>query len=395
MHPLFNISKQEKHMNHPIISNNLNERSNGLKEKLYIPENVWIIPTRYYVEYDLSPSQALILTIIRQTSRKKGFSEVSYDYLRKYTKQKSDNSIKADIDFLISQKRIYRHSYMSRRGRRSKLVYPDTAGKYWSYLTACKQFGERKKFEEEFMVHLNSPPDPDDTPPPSKNEDGKLASSKFEDAASSKFEDAINTTYLNNNKNDVTCKGSDEPPAVSFEDSLRMELLYSFSKSETDIGMRWYGLQSSHKKDKMKKPIACIIQALKEGYAQQEVEKAQEEIEKNLQESEKKKIEYAEKEKEKSQNKHLALHLVEKFSHMTQWEHKIDSEGFSITNHGVKKFKDEDSLGFYVLPSGKKCYGKNHFLRVSYDLPPSQFKKELQHFFTEAQWTKKKLKTSA
>ena len=88
-------------MNDHSTAPDLNEASKELKEKVYSPENVWIIPDRYYLDYNLSPTQALILTIIRQTSKRRGYSEVSYSYIRKYTKQKSDNSIKSDIDFFL------------------------------------------------------------------------------------------------------------------------------------------------------------------------------------------------------------------------------------------------------------------------------------------------------
>ena len=371
----------------------LNEASKQLKEKVYKPENIWVIPDRYYIEYNLSPTQALILTIIRQTSKKRGFSEVSYSYIRKYTKQKSDNSIKSDIDVLIAEKRVYRHSYMSRRGRRSKLVYPDTAGKYWSYLTACKQFGERKKFEEEFMLHLSSIPDPDDSPPPpppSKNEGPKSASSKFEDAASSKFEDAINTTYLSNRENDVTCKGSDEPRAASSEDLMRIELLYSYSKKEVDIGLEWYKMQTQTKKDSMKKPIACIINAIKGGYAQEEVAAANKEIAAHLQQEEREKLKKAEKKAEVDTNKKLAEQLVQKFSHMKCWSHQIFEKFFVVKNLGVECGEDiEDgcSLKYHILPSGEKRRGAGHFVRVEFSLPHGEFKKQLKDFFKEAEWT--------
>ena len=64
----------------------LNEEKNEIKEKVVTRENVSIIPDRYYLELDLTPSQALLLTILRQTGKKKGYSEVSYSYIRKYTK---------------------------------------------------------------------------------------------------------------------------------------------------------------------------------------------------------------------------------------------------------------------------------------------------------------------
>lgn len=380
----------------------LNEASKELKEKVYSPENVWIIPDRYYLDYNLSPTQALILTIIRQTSKRRGYSEVSYSYIRKYTKQKSDNSIKSDIDFLISEKRVYRHSFMSRRGRRSKLVYPDTAGKYWSYLTACKQFGERKKFEEEFMMHLTDTPDPEDSPPsppPSKNEPPKSASSKFEDAASSKNEDAINTTYLSNRENDVTCKGSDEPSAAaSSEDLMRIELLYSYSKKEVDIAMEWYSRQTQAKKDSMKKPIACIINAIKGGYAQEEVAAANKEVAAQLQQEERVKLQEAEKKAELGTNRKLAEQLVTKFSHMNGWSHSLDSKGFSVNNLSVEKGEDTTngcSLAYYILPDGTKCYGKNHYVRVNFDLPHQEFKKQLKDFFTQAEWTQEKERKTA
>lgn len=387
-------------MNEISTSSHLNESHNPLKEKFNGTENVWIIPEKYFFEYNLSPTQALILTLIRQTSKKKGFSEISYSYIRKFTKQKSDHSIKNDIDLLVEQKRVYRHSYMSRKGRRSKLVYPDTAGKYWSYLTACKQFKERKKFEDEFMVNLVTQGNPDDTPPsiekvspPAPNHTNlkeKVANAKNADAANAKNADAINTTYLLNNTNNETCKGSDEPtPAVSFENSIRKELRYSFSPTETEIGVEWYRLQTESKKEKMKNPIACIINALQEGYAHSEVEasrvQSQQEYEKKL--LEKKQIEKNKYERE--MNVKLAHQLVKKFSHFKGWKHEIYENGMSIINENVEKGQDWEGgsrLNYYILPCGTRKYGKTHFIKIYFDIPSSEFKNSIKDFLREAQW---------
>jgi hypothetical protein len=148
-------------------------------------------------------------------------------------------------------------------------------------------------------------------------------------------------------------------------------------------------MQTQTKKDSMKKPIACIINAIKGGYAQEEVAAANKEVAAQLQQEERVKLQEAEKKAELDTNRKLAEQLVTKFSHVKGWTHNLDSKGFSVNNEGVEKGEDTEngcSLAYYILPDGKKCYGKNHFLRVTFDLPHTEFKKQLKDFFNEAEW---------
>ena len=92
----------------------LNEDPNELKEKIVTREDVWIIPDRYYLDLDLNPAQALLLTILRQTGKRKGYSEVSYSYIRKYTKQKDVRTIANDLKLLEEKKLVYIHRYQSK-----------------------------------------------------------------------------------------------------------------------------------------------------------------------------------------------------------------------------------------------------------------------------------------
>jgi len=391
-------------MNDHSTAPDLNEDPNELNKKIVIREDFWSIPDRYFLELDLDPTSALTLSIIRQTGRRKGYSEVSYSYLKKYTKIKDNKTIARVLKDLEEKHLIYIHHYMSRRGKKSKLVHQDNSGKYWNYLTKINQFGERKKFEETFMIHQPVEIDPDDNPSDKKEPSGNnpptdLAKGKIPHAASGNNPRAINTTYLSNRENDVTCKGSDEPSAAaSSEDLMRIELLYSFSKKETDIGIEWYRMQTQTKKDSMKKPIACIINAIKGGYAQEDVSAANKEVEAQLQQEERVKLQEAEKKSELDTNRKLAEQLVTKFSHMNGWSHSLDSKGFSVNNLSVEKGEDTTngcSLAYYILPDGTKCYGKNHYVRVNFDLPHQEFKKQIKDFFTQAEWTQKKERKTA
>lgn len=370
---------------------NLSEDINEIKEKIVYRENSWRIPDRYYLELDLNPSQALLLTIIRQTGKKKGYSEISYSYISKYTKQKDKKTIAKDLEELESKNLVYIHRYVSRRGSRRKYVHQDNAARYWSYLGNIKQYKERKKFEEEFMSKIPVEIDPDDEPG-GNNPQSKLGGGKNPPAAGGNNPPAINTTYLSNKRNDVTCKSpsgpaaSDEASSAASSSDLKKELEQTFSAQEVSIGMKWYELQTDHKRSSMKKPIACIVKALKEGYAHREVASKNAEMAAELSQQRETTLKKLEAKKETAANERLANQLSVKFSHCPGWRHKLDSKCFVVYYDGAEKVQDEDAGCFvWHMPDGTKRF-LIPAVRVNFDLPHSTFKSRLKSFFKECQW---------
>ncbi len=389
-------------MNDLTTSSDLNQDLNELKEKLVKREDVWIIPDRYYLELDLNPTQALLLTIIRQTGKKKGYSEISYSYIRQYTKQQHVRTIAKDLQLLEEKKLVYIHRYVSKSGKRRKYVTQENAGKYWSYLSHINQYGERKKLEEEFMLHINISREPepksskekeDPNPASGENPVGKSASAKNAHGPSAKNAHAINTTYLLNKRNDVTCKeppipaNSDEVSAAASFSKLKEDLENSFSNTEVAIGMKWYEMQSDAKKATMKKPIACIVQALKGGYAHKEVSAQNAQLAAQRSQETQEKFIRDKAKKEMNSNEKLSHQLILKFSGRKGWRHSIDSKGFTIFCDAAKKCKDPESNStFYSMPNGEEWAGTLG-LRVPFDLPPQEFKHILKKYFVMSEWS--------
>jgi hypothetical protein len=250
------------------------------------------------------------------------------------------------------------------------------------------------------MIHLSSTPDPDDsppTPPPSKFEETKSASLKFEDAASSKNEDAINTTYLHNRKSDVTCKGGKPPIAAASSDPIRKELENSFSKAQVEVMMDWYSLQTEEKKAGMKNPVACIISAYKNGYAVEQVQEVKAEEAKRdaskAQELQVKRKRY----EEMGNNEKLAHQIADRCKEYPGMECKVDSKCFFVKCVNAQESRvDDPSSPFhggrcFVMPSGGIWHGANG-VRVDFDLPSDRFKKDLKLYFEMCLWTKESKK---
>lgn len=385
-------------------SSDLNEESNQLKEKLVKDENpkrnLWYVDVDLRKKYGLSFIEAAFLCMITQLQCVKEGHCRAKNYYFMDALDISDKWIERALKKLLDLNLIWIHIYNTKNGKRRQIVTAESIRLYQDFLKSHKSWALLKKFQQEFaLINLNPEPSNDSPKTPSNESQvtdtipsdttAPRPSDKMSIGPPDKMSIAINTTYLPNKKNDVTCKGSDDPPAAVSSSKLKEELEQSYTQDEVEIGMKWYEMQSPSKKQNMKKPIACIVNALNGGYAHEEVASQNAQLAAQLAQEREKKKQKEEVKEEINSNAQLAAYLVKKFSHLSVWKHSIDKKGFSITNEGVEKGEDDANgcrMHYYILPSGEKRYGKNHFIRVDFDLPASQFKKEIKTFFEEASW---------
>lgn len=389
-------------MSDHITGADLNKEEKYLKEKVYEEaskkRNTWIVDVDICKEHNITFMESALFGMISQLQCvKDGFCRAKNYYFLDALGV-SDEWIRVALKKLSSKSLIWYHIYNTKNGKRRHIVTASSIRSYQRYLVSKKSWSLLKKFQKEFAVLQVQvePTDPSSSPSHEETQvidnlptqdDSHSPPKKSGDGPPKKSGDAINTTYLPDNKNDGTCKGSDDPSvAVSFEERMRKELEYSYSKADVDIMMQWYEMQTENQKSSMKKPIACVINAYNEGYAQEEVASRNQQVAQQMHQHEKKKLEVAQKKTEEEQNRKLAFQLIDKFSHMKVWSHDISEKRFSIKNEGVEKGKDENNLIYCVLPSGKKLYGKNHAVIVNFEMPHAEFKKTLKDFFLEAEW---------
>jgi hypothetical protein len=393
-------------MNDHTLSPNLKEESNQLKEKIYkeasTKRNIWVVDVDIRKQHDLTFMEAALFGMVSQLQCvKEGFCRAKNYYFLDALGV-SDEWMRVALKKLSAKGLIWYHVYNTKNGKRRHIVTASSIRSYQRYLASHKSWTLLKKFQKEFVVfqpHVE-PSDPpsssskketqvaDNLPPP---EDSYRPSGKSGDGPPKKSLDAINTTYLPDNQNDGTCKSSDElSVAVSFEEKMRKELEESYSREDVDIMMQWYEMQTDAKKATMKKPIACVINAHKGGYAQEEVASKNIEIAEKIQEKKAARLQKEKKKEEEEKNKKFAHHLIKKFSHLEEWSHSTDSKTFSILNVGVTKGEETvqgtGCLNYYILPSGEKRYGSNHFVRVSFEQSHIQFTNQLKNFFNETEW---------
>jgi len=207
---------------------------------------------------------------------------------------------------------------------------------------------------------------------------------------------AINTTYLPNRKNDVTCKetrspaDSDESCSAVFISKLEKELQQSFSDKDVAIGLGWYTGLSEDRRKRLKKPIACIIRALKDGYAQKEVEAQNTQVAAQIEK--KRRLDHDKKlsQEEKSSNYQLAQHLISKFSTLPGWRHRLYKKCFVIHNDELKPYRDEETGAIQsLMPDGSIHFGTPG-IRVDFDLSPTKFSETLKEFFAKCRWASPK-----
>ena len=107
----------------------------------------------------------------------------------------------------------------------------------------------------------------------------------------------------------------------------------------------------------MRKPIACIIEAIRRGYAQEAVET------KETQEYQKKEAQMKEErlqtDREKLRikyNRAKAQILIDACADFPGWRHELSGELFTVWNDNLKK-KDSD-LTTYLFPNGEEWMGQ-------------------------------------
>ncbi len=190
------------------------------------------------------------------------------------------------------------------------------------------------------------------------------------------------------NKNDVEQASED---VVSFSDSeLRKDLKKSLSKAEVEIGMTWWKHQTEEKKQSMKNLGAYITSIIRLGIAQEE----NLECEAQLKEIQKNKDVQEEVKKEKMNNEEKNIKtsrdIIYEFTGKLGFRYKIDSSGFTVENDSLTPQKDLESYGtfFYILPNGKKRYGKVVAQRFNFNLPSLEFNNLIGEFAEENGWIK-------
>lgn len=384
-------------------SSNLSEEATQLKEKIYEDadekRNIWVVDVDLRTHHNLTFMEAALFGMITQLQCViDGFCRAK-NYYFLHDLGISDEWLRVAIKKLSDKGLIWYHIYNTKNGKRRHIVTSSSIRRYQSYLYKHKSWKLLRKFQQEFVIMHGSvpPPDnpspkddketqvPDTIPPP---EDSHRPSGKSGDGSPQNSGDAIKTTSLPNNKNGVTCKSSDELSAAASSSNLKEKLEQSFSAKDTELGLRWYELQGKVKRSKMKKPIACIVNAIKGGYAQEEVASKNQEVAAQLEKDREVKKKTLFKKKEMSLNEKLAHQLITKFSHMKGWRHKIHSKGFIVFNYLVERTPDKESLAggtISIMPNGAKRYGSPS-VWVDFDQPNENFKNSLKEFFLECQW---------
>lgn len=374
--------------------------------------NLWYFDVDIRKEYDLSLSEVVFLNMCYQLQdSKEGFCRAKNFYFMD-AMGISDDTIERCIKKLTSLNLIWTHYYMTKNGKRRQIVSRESIIPYQSFLIKNKAWKTLKKFREEFVDLFFPNLDPNDPSKLLKKEtqtteavdtykEPNKANRKMREDPNREMRDAINTTYLQDRKNGVTyCQhpelpkneapkppaGSGDPCSAASLSNLKEELEQSFSKYETSIGLKWYEMQTDTKRAGMKKPIACIIQALKGGYAQQEVEAKNSEVAAKLQKDREIKQKAEAKKIEMNSNEKLAHQLVNKFSQMNGWRHKLDGKCFVVFNDSVEKFRDEETGSpCCIMPSGKKRFGSPG-VRGDFGMSHEEFKIIFKDFFEESQW---------
>jgi len=395
-------------MSEHTTSIHLSEESSELKKNIYNSpkekRNYWFFDADLRKKHGLSLSETVFLAMIQQLQCiKDGFCRAKNYYFIE-NMGISDEWIRLTLIKFQKMGLLWYHTYNTKNGMRRHIVTSESIRLYQSYLKSYKSWTLLKKFQQEFaLIPRSSDPSssfpqkhqqesqtvntfslkgPSDRPPQISGDDPPQNSGG-----------AINTTYLPNRKNDVTCKKPNEEgkepkrDAAAFSLNLKKELEESFPIQEAEIGMKWYEMQSSQKKGRMKKPIACIIKAITEGYAHKEVSENNSRISCHLEENQQHQLKKHKKKKESESNKMLAKQLVIKFSHLEGWRHKMDSTCFVVYNDSVEKFRDENTGAcICYMPDGSKRFGAPA-VRVEYDISPHQFRTTLKEFLFQSQWT--------
>lgn len=375
-------------------SENLSATKNN-SNNTYSGDQGWFIRSRYLSDYGLSFVEAGFYTMLVNLSSKKGYCTATTKYFEEQLGVES-RWIERKLNILQDKKLVFVNRYHTKFGIKRQVVTPNSTALYLSFLHKTKQFSLLKKFQEEFIYNNPNHPDPDPSDTPITSESSKPSdkissppkpSDKMPVTPSDKVSVANNTTYYPNKISSVTCKGSDDPGAAPFE-NLRKELEREMTSENAALGIRWYFLQTDKKRDEMKKPIACIINAIKKGYAREQVDEEKAKTQ-EIQKEKKKVVEkIVEKKKELSLNEKYAKKVLEECGFQEGFQYKMDRACFVITNTSLEKQRDEETNApYFIFPSGHKHYGARAAVRVEFKDSYTEFKSKINSFVRENGWT--------
>lgn len=385
----------------PNLTKDLIKLKEKIDQDLPTKKNLWYVDVDLRKKYKLSFIEAGFLGMITQLQcSKEGYCRAKNYYFIDALGIR-DSWIEESIKKLRDLKLVWVHYYMTKHGKRRQLVTPDSIRLYQQFLKTHKNWKVLKKFQEEFAI-INPVSDDPEPPPPSRKKEPQPTeplppdirshspSGISGDGPSGISGDAINTTYFPNKKNDVTCQDprtadSDESCTAVFLSKLEQELGKAFSAKDAALGIAWYRGLTEERRKQMKKPIACIVRALKDGYAQQEVQSQNDqdarEIEKTWKIAENKKL----AQEDREANYRFARHLIYKFSTLRGWVHRLGCERFSVRNTAIKSSRGSDGGTHALMPDGSIYYG-TIAVSVDLDLPPQEFRETLKIFFDKCEW---------
>jgi hypothetical protein len=349
--------------------------------------DVWVVYSQYIEDFGLSAFQALLYSILVNLSVKKGFAYPSNDFLCKKIGIKEDKTIRNNFKIFKEKNLIYVHYYNTQKGQRREIVTRENAAVYWSYLKNNNKFLQLKKFEEEFLSKIssfskdiNSEKEPIDTDSNSTQTTETQPAVINTAAAAVKNTGALNTMYLDYSTRTATCKS-----AVSLN-YIKKELEKELCVEDIEIGIKWYELQPQRKKDKMEKPVACIINAVKKKYAHEEVKAHYAEVAAKQKEKEEEVLKFKLKKSEESRNEVLAKRTIEKFKNLDGFRAKIDGKCVTIFNDKLEKLKDvEGGYTYAILPNGEKLLGVCG-IRADFSESREEFKNKIIDFLRKNLW---------
>ncbi len=386
-------------MGDPITGPNLNEPFNELKEKSQTKDDGWFVKTSYIEDYGLCFLDAALYTILTNLGKKRGYAN-PFNVTISNILGISERTIREKLSLFKKKNILFIHSYQTQRGIKREMVTIPNSGLYYSYLKKTSTRAQLYKFIEEFLDKLPAPETKPPSPPPFKMKKSAPANSASSESAPAKSAApapaksaaALNTTYLQYRTSDVTCKDPDgsaassEACSAAFLCSLKKDLEQSFPAGEVAIGMEWYEMQSDSKRAAMKKPIACIIKALKDGYAHEDVSSKNAEIEIQIRQERETKVKKEARNTEINSNKNLAEKLILKFSHLKGWRHKIDSKCFVIYNDDATRCRELGGDTYHLMSNGDKRWGTLGE-RMEFDMKPSEFRKTLEKYLVQSLWS--------
>ncbi len=384
------------------------EKNNSFNKSIPTKRNLWYVDIDLRKQFNLSFVEAAFYCMIVQLQcTKNGFCWAKNYYFMDAL-DLSDKWIERALQKLADLNLIWVHYYNTKYGTRRQIVTAESIRTYQQFLKRTTNWNLLRKFQKEFATistPINDPNDPKipipkETPEISENESQVIKlippdkevhrpPAKMSDDPPAKMSDAINTTYLPNKKNSVTCKKED----AAFPLELKKELEQVCSKEDVVLGLKWYDIQTEARKENMKNPIACIINAIKKGYCREKVEEHDnllaEQKEKKHQQIQKLKT----KKKEFSENEKFAHKIINEFQRNKGFRPRMAKEFFVIFNDSLEKHRDlETSTPYFELPSGEKHYGAKAAIKVDFNQPSSTFKKEIKKFLLLNNWVSQELR---